>query len=1014
MLRVRYGPFDALEGSFVARLEELIARGVPTKAAVVAPSRRMADRLERLAAVERGLPLLGVEFHTFHSLALAIVDEGGFPDLTLIGDPVFHDRLVDGLLEERPALANYFGGPARPRALAGALRASLRDLIDAGVSPGALAEHFGDELLREPHERERLGALLSMAQAYEERLEKLGILSPSALVRLASARAQDCELLRSFGELLYYGFYDLTGLQLEFFEAVTSRHPSSLFFPFRRGHPAFRFAEPFFEEKLGGYELEEAGPQGAETALAPALDGLFGEGAAILPKGRLRVISASGARDEAWAVAKEILKLTDAGGVPYEDIGVVARTLEPYREAVAQVFAENAIPLSLGSDEPLLRAPLAKCALNLLTLRRRDFPAAIVEDLFCSPYFRPQPAAGSRRRWHWRQAIAALGIRAGWLQWRGKLESRLKEDLALSSGREGGYRIPKEDLAALWDFVSGLESELGQRGGSWSELARRARRVLERHLDLPESPDERESLASEAVSGALESLELFDFLGAPPSWDEFLEAFEAKLRRLTLESAQAGRGVRVMDAMDARGQSFRVLIIVGLKEKLFPRMVSEDPLLREPARAALRHPAGYWIARKSAGYEEERLLFYLTLASARERVICVYPRSDEAGKAEVPSLYLRELCRAAGRTLEGERVPRQPAEKLVGCPARLLSPKELSLRSAFAGVLPPSLLARVGGLNRFGKPGERDGLVGPAGEHLKKLDRDGLSPSALDEFAQCPFRYFADRVLGLGTRDDDASMGEFASWARGKIYHAVLEEFYSKPAGGNWGDRLDAAVESVFAAHDWKSMGVYPVLWLSSKKTMSACLREFLAWDLAEQKASGFRPLWLEKELRGAWPGRVPKDLAGLRAHGVIDRVDADEAGARFRIVDYKTRWRKKGKLAKLIAEGRLHQLPLYAELAAEALGGKAELAQAAIYCLEDSPDASGRERALSYEGKQWAADKKAYYELVAGQLEEIAKGRFLIKPNDDDFGYCRFCEFSTMCRKNHGPSRSRAMGVRL
>jgi ATP-dependent helicase/DNAse subunit B len=207
-------------------------------------------------------------------------------------------------------------------------------------------------------------------------------------------------------------------------------------------------------------------------------------------------------------------------------------------------------------------------------------------------------------------------------------------------------------------------------------------------------------------------------------------------------------------------------------------------------------------------------------------------------------------------------------------------------------------------------------------------------------------------------------------------------------------------------------MGVYPVLWQSAKNTMSAHLREFLEWDLAEQKNSGLKPHWQERELRGDWPGRVPKALEGLRTHGVIDRVDVDETGARFRVIDYKTRWRKKGKLSTFISEGRLHQLPLYAELAHDALGGKAELAEAAIYALEDSVETSGNERAHHLEGGAWAAERKAFFELVAGQLEDIAGGRFTIKPDDGDFGYCRFCEFSAMCRKNHGPSRSRASAV--
>jgi ATP-dependent helicase/DNAse subunit B len=1003
MLAVKHGPFSALESSFISRLRTLVSEGIPTNAAVIAPSRRLADRLERLAAVEHNLPLLGVQFHTFHSLAVSIIEAGGFPDKRLISDPVFHDRLVDHLLEEKPSLANFFGGQARPRALAAALRSSLRDLIDAGIDAEALEEHFGDNLLKDPHERERLRALLSLAKAYEDKLEKLGILSSSGLIRVAAQRAEDSPFLKGFKEILYYGFYDLTGLQLEFFDAVVSRHPATLYFPFRRSHPAFRFAEPFFEEKLQSHQPTEVHSTGNTPALQPALDKLFGPGSAQLPKDALKIISASGARDEAWAAAKEILKLADSG-VPYENIGVVARVLEPYRNAVAEVFTENAIPYDLGSLDPLLRQPLAKGCLNLLKLRQADFPSAVVEDLFSSPYFRPQPGAGSRRLWHWRQAIRTLGIRAGWLQWRGKLEGRAHEDFELYPGRPGveGYKIPRADMEALWDWIAGLERELGAECATWAEMTKKALAIIERHWGLTDQPAEAETASWEAVRAVLDSLALFDLLGGKPTWEEFLDSFEQKLKRASLDTGNACRGVRVMDAMDARGQSFKVLIIVGLKEKLFPRLVQEDPLLREPARAALRHPAGYWIARKAAGYEEERLLFYLTAAAATQRVVCVYPRSDEAGKAQVPSLYLRELCRAAGVSMEGDRVPRQPAEKLAFCEPDLLSPKEFSLSQALDGVLPDNEKHRVEALNRFGKPGALDGVVGPPEDFLKHLRREGLSPSALDSFAQCPFKYFADRVLGLGSHDEGTQKGEFAAWVRGKIYHAVLEKHYS-------GAKLEAAIETIFAEYDWKKMGVYPVLWLSSKQTMSAFLRDFVAWDEAEMKVSGLKPHWLEKSLTGDWPGAVPAALEGLCLKGVIDRVDVDASGEKFRIIDYKSRWRKNKKLPKLIASGQLHQLPLYAELARVALGSKSELAEAAIYAIEDSPEISGHERVQKYEGADWGAQRKVFFELVAHQLEAIAAGNYMIKPDDGDFGYCGYCEFSSMCRKNHGPSRSRA-----
>jgi len=64
---------------------------------------------------------------------------------------------------------------------------------------------------------------------------------------------------------------------------------------------------------------------------------------------------------------------------------VVARTLEPYRGCGRDVFEDNAIPYWLGSSGTLLRLPAVKRALNLLTLRRREFPARVVLDLIRSP-----------------------------------------------------------------------------------------------------------------------------------------------------------------------------------------------------------------------------------------------------------------------------------------------------------------------------------------------------------------------------------------------------------------------------------------------------------------------------------------------------------------------------------------------------------------------------------------------------------------------------------------------------
>ena len=158
-MKVVCGPFTpTLERAFLERMTEL-APGPGRAVAVVAPSRALAERLERLTAAEAGRALLNVRFHTFHSLALEALESAGGPSARFVGDGLFHDKLLDRLLAQ---------AGARPsRGLAAAYRSSLRDLIDGGIEPAQFSEHL-DRLIPDPDDRRRLHALLGLEASYRE------------------------------------------------------------------------------------------------------------------------------------------------------------------------------------------------------------------------------------------------------------------------------------------------------------------------------------------------------------------------------------------------------------------------------------------------------------------------------------------------------------------------------------------------------------------------------------------------------------------------------------------------------------------------------------------------------------------------------------------------------------------------------------------------------------------------------------------------------------------------------
>jgi len=57
-----------------------------------------------------------------------------------------------------------------------------------------------------------------------------------------------------------------------------------------------------------------------------------------------------------WAAAKKILEWRGEG-VPFEDMGVVARNLEPFVGALDAVFRDNRIPFSSSARRPIEATP---------------------------------------------------------------------------------------------------------------------------------------------------------------------------------------------------------------------------------------------------------------------------------------------------------------------------------------------------------------------------------------------------------------------------------------------------------------------------------------------------------------------------------------------------------------------------------------------------------------------------------------------------------------------------------
>src|SRR5262249_28179567 len=142
--------------------------------------------------------------------------------------------------------------------------------------------------------------------------------------------------------LFYYGFYDLSQVQLSFFEAVVRVAPTTLYFPLQ-DFPVFLFARQFFERHLLPI---------ADTHEDRSREG---EGTVTTQLVELSVTNVIGVEEELATVCREILTLVEVNGYRFDEIGVVARTLEPYQTRLQSVFNRHLVPFTATAGRPLSR-----------------------------------------------------------------------------------------------------------------------------------------------------------------------------------------------------------------------------------------------------------------------------------------------------------------------------------------------------------------------------------------------------------------------------------------------------------------------------------------------------------------------------------------------------------------------------------------------------------------------------------------------------------------------------------
>lgn len=754
----------------------------------------------------------------------------------------------------------------------------------------ALAEHAG-------YQRELLGAFVEL-----ERVLALGELDLANLLARAEPDSRDRALLDAFARFR-------TGIaeQLDArgggwwrgqaLARVLAEHPRVGFLHRRAAAIAIGFegeAVPIWERRLVASLRCESWPLALPS------------GAASRAPLALR-LECAGPEAEVAAIARMIRQAGEPSALL-----APADTLARW----AQRLRHRDVPVRAWVDRPARHSAAAR-ALRAL-LRVAEQPLARRDDLdalLFGPALRPWPegaeVAALRVAWA-RQRFAAIGLEGLQARLEASTQPHDPHDATLATAIERLARWRAQpsasELRTLLDDWQLLERAASRGAG----VERSAARAIDDQLERLEDDTSRPSPGREAGLAAL-ALAL-DHALALTHAGEWIE-----------QRSEDGPPAVWLLPYDA--------LLDRLPPRVFLTGLDRHPTLRlhAPLSDALREAIG--LVGEARRFAAELRTLDAVVASMPGRVIASHRRSDGAGNELPPGPWI------AGRQDERE----QGRCVRVGVDAIALPVVGRAESPQPVAPLEHALLHPVGELARrveairtheAGFVGPHTGLLGVA------IPATTYSASSLQTYAVLPFRYFVERVLGLGSRELD-SPGEAGLRAseQGQVVHRAIDRALAQRLAATTGPLevasiaeplLHEALVALDAAYQQRAgQGQAEAIWASERDRWRVELSAWWqSWFERLRRAWGAGETQGPRELDEQVPGpfvlasewsppagfRLELGPRSIALSAAIDRLELDPSRGRVNVCDYKTglpSW--PGALLAELRAGTHLQLGLYA-----------------------------------------------------------------------------------------------------
>lgn len=641
------------------------------------------------------------------------------------------------------------------------------------------------------------------------------------------------------------------------------------------------------------------------------------------PADSIQLVACANAEAEVICAAHEILRHVRTGG-RYRECAVIVRALDTHQATLERTFRRYDIPFFMDARESVAHHPLAELtrfALRTIAFnwRHDDWFGALKTGLVPGGETEIDwlENLALARGWEgktWHEPIAIPDSESQAARVESLRQKIVPQFLALNK-RVAQSLTGLELSATLRQFWQNLEVE--ETLAAWSTAAAQSA-PRPSHLAL-------HTTVLSQLAAWLDNLERAFATEALPLRD-WLPIIEAGLANLTVGVVPPALDQVLIGAIDrSRNPEIKLACILGLNEGVFPAPPAPGCLLTDADRASLEKQDIYLGPTQRQRLGHERYFGYIAVTRSSQRLVVTRALRDAKDQPLNSSPFFAHLKRITGAaeqtfTLsenwwDSEHVSELAApllRSLEAAPQSSPSPRPSGERAGVRGVdLAVSEITTLPTLKPLilkwhqVQTATASRLSPDAIEQLFTSELKS-SVSRLEEFAACPFKFFAASGLRLQERKEF----QFDDRDKGSFHHDVLEEFHHRiiAAGRRWRDLAPTEAANLIATIAREYLPTYENGKFQrdgaarfTGELLIERLQQLVTALIAWMPQYDFDPTACEiafNDSEGALPTWRFELDAGyvLKLGGRIDRVDLlkrKDGTALAVVVDYKSRVRK-------------------------------------------------------------------------------------------------------------------------